>query len=130
MMIDLIVLSHGDLCEALIATAELVLGKQNHIIAVGYGASENIDTYKERVYKIIYENCSNPILILTDLFGGSPCNIALQFSINEKIECITGMNLPMLLTALTERENSSIEELKEKCINAGKEGILCANCRN
>lgn len=126
-MIEIFILSHGELCKALISTAEMILGKQDYITAIGCGADENIEVFKERVQKAICETNSKNKLILTDLFGGSPCNMALQLTMKEKITCITGMNLPMLLVALAERENSNVEELAERCVTMGKDGILLAN---
>ncbi|MEZ3516889.1 MAG: PTS sugar transporter subunit IIA [Lachnospiraceae bacterium] len=126
-MVEIIILSHGELCKALISTAEMILGRQDDITAIGCGADENMNTFKERVQKAFCETNSKNKLVLTDLFGGSPCNIALQLTMNENVTCITGMNLPMLLVALAERENSSVDELAEKCVNVGKDGILLAN---
>ena len=66
----------------------------------------------------------NGVLVLADLFGGSPFNATASNMKNLKFKCLTGMNLPMLLEALISKEDGDLKELTVKCDEAGKEGII------
>jgi PTS system mannose-specific IIA component len=126
-MIGAVIVTHSYIGKELIATAEYLLGKINGITAVSIDCK--IDTIKAR--KNISEaikkvDQGDGVLILTDLFGGSPSNIAFSFLDNEKIEVITGVNLPMILTFWSKREGNNLMELAKYLLISGRRNIAVA----
>jgi PTS system mannose-specific IIA component len=126
-MIGIVILTHGALGLELLRTAEMIIGKQDKvdILSVQNGSSlselaSNLDSLKEK-----YQN--DGLLILTDMFGGSPSNVAMAYLDNKNVEVITGVNLPMLIKAFTTRKDtSSPQELAKLASNTAKESIIIA----
>lgn len=126
-MIGIVILTHGALGLELLRTAEMIIGKQDKvdILSVQNGSSlselaSNLDSLKEK-----YQN--DGLLILTDMFGGSPSNVAMAYLDNKNVEVITGVNLPMLIKAFTARKDiSSPQELAKLSSNTAKESIIIA----
>jgi PTS system mannose-specific IIA component len=126
-MIGIVILTHGALGLELLRTAEMIIGKQDKvdILSVQNGSSlsdlaSNLDSLKEKYQK-------DGLLILTDMFGGSPSNVAMAYLDNKNIEVITGVNLPMLIKAFTVRKDtSSPQELAKLASNTAKESIIIA----
>jgi PTS system mannose-specific IIA component len=126
-MIGIVILTHGALGLELLRTAEMIIGKQDKvdILSVQNGSSlsdlaSSLDSLKEK-----YQ--SDGLLILTDMFGGSPSNVAMAYLDNKNVEVITGVNLPMLIKAFTIRKDtSSPQELAKLSSNTAKESIIIA----
>lgn len=125
-MINILLLSHGKLAEEFLNTAKLIMGEQQGVHALGLGASESIEDFINRII-IEYSklNNSNEILVLTDLYGGTPTNAAIYGLLNKykNIEILTGLNLPILLEAII-RRNQSMVELIINLKKTGAEGII------
>lgn len=127
-MINIIVATHGPLAEAFIESAALIFGKQDNVKAIGLFEGDNIDTFKKKVIDTIQDtNNADGTLILTDILGGSPSNVA-AFSLVElkdtRIECLAGLNLPIFIEALANREFLSLDKLIIHLIEAGKSSII------
>jgi mannose/fructose/sorbose-specific phosphotransferase system IIA component len=125
-VINFLLLSHGKLAEEFLNTIKLILGEQQGIYALGLDASESIESFTNRITNE-YLNLNNPdgILVLTDLYGGTPTNAAI-FGLLSKYkdsEILTGINLPILLEALV-RRNQPVNELIDILKSAGAEGII------
>ena len=104
-MIGIVIVSHGTLSEALLNTSEMILGKQEKIIAIPLIASQGLDDLKEKMREAVETLASKEgLLILADMFGGSAANVSAVFLPTHKVEVITGVNLPMLLEAMLSRE--------------------------
>ena len=128
-MVGAIVLTDSFVGRELIATAEYLLGKMEGIVAVSLDSKS--DAIKAR--KIISDAIRSVdegegILILTDLFRGSPSNLAFSFLYQEKIEVITGVNLPMVITFWNYRKGRDIAELAACVKLSGRRNILVARC--
>lgn len=125
-MVEIFLISHEDTSVSLLRSAELILGIQNHVYTYSLKRGEDIETFGETISKKIEELKNEKILILTDMFGGTPSNIVAANLKNYDFKCISGMNLPMLLDALMLRESEplEIEQLAEQCLKTGKEGII------
>jgi PTS system mannose-specific IIA component len=97
-MIGGLIVTHGRLAIELLNAAEMIVGEIHHIAAVSLGWHDDVDMARNMVEKAI-ERVSGPdgVLILTDMFGGTPTNIASTFLDKGKVEVITGVNLPMLI---------------------------------
>lgn len=100
-MIGVVVAAHGDLAEALVATAKLVVPNSGHIVAVGIASKDDSASYEKRLQAAITSAQSDQgVLVLTDMFGGTPSNVSLTLHTFGKVEILTGANLPMVIKAL------------------------------
>jgi PTS system mannose-specific IIA component len=126
-MVGAIILTHSFVGRELIATAEYLLGKMGGIVAVSLdGRSDSIQSRKIISEAIQSVDEGEGILILTDLFGGSPSNLAFSFLDQEKIEVITGVNLSMVLTFWNYRKGRDLAELATCVKLSGRRNILVA----
>ncbi len=125
-MINILVMSHGEFAEGICKSAEMIIGEQENLKPVIFNPGESLDTLVEKLKKAINEFDNDfPHLLFVDIFGGSPSNAtALLLAENYKINAVSGINLPMLLEALTERENTAVSVLVKQLKTAGNEGII------
>jgi PTS system mannose-specific IIA component len=103
-MIGVVVASHGKLAEELIRTAEGVVGPLESVAGVAVSATEP-DSRGRIAEAIAKVDEGEGVLLLTDLLGGSPTQLCLSFLADRKVEVITGVNLPMVLKAISLRQN-------------------------
>jgi PTS system mannose-specific IIA component len=103
-MVGVVVASHGKLAEELIRTAEGVVGPLKSVAAVAVSATEP-DSRGRIAEAIAKVDEGEGVLLLTDLLGGSPTQLCLSFLADRKVEVITGVNLPMVLKAISLRQN-------------------------
>lgn len=97
-MIGVVVVSHGHLATELVNAAEMIVGDLPHITAVSIGWHEDVNDAREDIAQAIERvQDGSGVLILTDMFGGTPSNLGLTFLETDKVEVITGVNLPMLI---------------------------------
>ena len=125
-MINILVMSHGEFAEGICRSAEMIIGEQENLKPVIFNPGESLDTLVEKLKKAINEFDNDfPHLLFVDIFGGSPSNAAaLLLAENYKINAVSGVNLPMLLEALTERENTDVGILVKQLKTVGNEGII------
>jgi len=126
-MIGAVVVTHCRIGEELLATAKYLLGEIEGVAAVSIDYKMNaVDARKAISEAIKNVDQGEGVLILTDLFGGSPSNIALSFLNQGKIEVVTGVNLPMLLTFESQKENMDLVELAKVLQLSGRRSIARA----
>jgi PTS system mannose-specific IIA component len=102
-MVGLVVATHGRLAEELVRTAEGIVGKLDRCEAVSIGASLSMEDCRARLVEAVRRaDEGEGVLVLTDMFGGTPANIALTL-LDEKVEVVTGVNLPMILKVASAR---------------------------
>jgi len=123
-MIGIVIVSHGDLGKQLLAAAELISGKQEKVVALGLDADDAIEALPGRISHAIdsIEDVAG-VLVLVDLFGGSPGNATLRCLAERDFECISGANLPMLLEVLMMREGMSATDLAAQALQSGRTGV-------
>lgn len=128
-MVEILIVTHGNMAEEILKSAEMIVGKQQNITAIGLFCGDDIDEFRDEIAgKIRDLGKGEGVLVFVDLYGGSPAN-AVVISLNTnpvkdvKFQCVTGLNLPMLLEALTVRGCMGLEELKEHCMQTGRMGI-------
>ncbi|MCG1013233.1 PTS sugar transporter subunit IIA [Tepidanaerobacter sp. GT38] len=126
-MNKIIISTHGNLARELVNTARLFASTDN-VIAVGLYPDTELMKYKSELEKLISDVKDTNILILTDIFGGTPFNVITQICKNlklkTKVEIISGVNLPMLLEVLLRKDSvQDICELKQIAYNVGKNSI-------
>ncbi len=127
-MVGIIIVAHGRLAEALAETAEMIVGKMEGFKACSFCQGSDVDKLRKMLKTSIKEvNTGSGVIILTDMFGGTPSNISLSFLEENSVEVITGVNLPMVITALTKREGKSITELALTLKDHGSHNIIIAS---
>ncbi len=128
-MIGILVVTHAGLGSSLIETAEFIFGKQLDNIA---SVSINIQEDPERLRKKIKSGISKVrtdtgVIILTDMFGGTPSNLSYSFLEEGRVEVISGVNLPILLKAITARKKMDMGQLTDSLVEHGKKSISLAS---
>lgn len=124
-MIKILIVTHGALGKGIVDSAELILGKQKFINIISVESGDSIDKLKAKVYSILEKiGDKDGVLGFVDIFGGTPSNIILEYMEKKSIHCIAGINMPMIIEALLNRENYTVEELEKRCIEVGKQGII------
>lgn len=128
-MTGIVIVTHGQLGDALIEAAEFIIGeKPDAVVAVSINIQSNADKLREKIEKKINEvKGDNGVLILTDMFGGSPSNLSYSFLEEGFIEVISGVNLPILLKAIDVRGKMPLSEGVEKIVDFGKRSVSLAS---
>lgn len=126
-MIPVIVISHGKIARELVKMAGVLAGEQSAVDTLEIAASSTIESVKDEVAGLLagYENAGDfgGALILTDMLGGSSCNVCVPFAVNHRVAIVSGVNLYMLLSALKNRGGLPLEELKIRVIADGVKSI-------
>ena len=124
-MISVIIGTHGMFSEEILKSAEMIFGAQENVGIVTFKPGEGIEDLVEKYNKLISElDCTDGVLFMVDLFGGSPFNAASIIAMkHDNMEIVTGVNLPMILETLGSRDFSNLSELLAIAENSGKEAI-------
>lgn len=126
-MIGILIVSHCNVGKELLNAAELILGRIEAVDTISITQPISSEELLRLVSQKIKElDKGGGVLILTDMFGGTPCNISLPFLEKEKVEVLAGVNLPMLIAVAKDREGTSLKELSKKAEQAGKRSITLA----
>lgn len=124
-MIGVIIVTHGLLAEGLVDSAEMILGSLSQIATIRLDEKMTPETLRSQVEKHISNLMSDEgVLILTDLRGATPFNVTASFAERNDVSVITGVNLPLLLEALTQRSKKDLKTLTAYVVQKGQEGIL------
>lgn len=127
-MIGALIVSHGLLAQEMVAAAEMIVGEISHIQAVSIGWHDDVDEARKEIEKRITEvDQGEGVLILTDMFGGTPSNIAFAFHRPGKVEIVTGVNLPMIVKIATQGEGMTLEALANSVYEKGRSSITMAS---
>jgi PTS system mannose-specific IIA component len=128
-MIGIVIVTHGQLGEALIDAAEFILGSRpQETISVSIDLNQNADRLREKVAAGIKKvSRDRGVLILTDMFGGTPSNISYSFLEEGRVEVLSGVNLPVLVHALDHRAKMPLAELAAAIETFGRKSITLAS---
>jgi PTS system mannose-specific IIA component len=127
-MIGALVVTHGHLAQELLAAAEMIVGEISHIQAVSIGWHDDVNDARSEIEKRIADVSSGSgVLILTDMFGGTPSNIAFSFHEPGKVDVVTGANLPMIIKIASQKEGESLEILARTVCEQGRSSIAMAS---
>ena len=122
-----VVVTHGHLAGELLAAAEMIIGPISHIAAVSIGWHDDVDVAREEVQRAINRvSQQRGVLLLTDMFGGTPTNIASMFLEEGVVEVVTGVNLPMVIKLATHNGDELLTELARRICDQGRQGIYLA----
>lgn len=127
-MVGLVLATHGRLAEELLRTAEGIVGKLEQCEAVSIDAGSSMDEARARLAAAVKRvDSGEGVLVLTDMFGGTPANLALTF-LDERLEVVSGVNLPMILKLSTARaESLSLAGVAELVTAHGQKNITLAS---
>lgn len=121
------IVTHGHLAGELLAAAEMIVGPISHIAAVSIGWHDDVDAARDEVQRAITRvSQGRGVLLLTDMFGGTPTNIASMFLEEGSVEVITGTNLPMVIKLATAGAEDSLADIARKICDQGRQGIYLA----
>jgi PTS system mannose-specific IIA component len=125
-MTGLVLVTHAGLAGALRASAEMIVGPLEACTSVEVASSEKADEIMARVVDAVAQVSSDGAIIMTDLFGGTPSNMAMSFLKEGKVEVLTGVNLPMIIDFCSKRERLPLAELAAELQRSSREGIIVA----
>jgi PTS system mannose-specific IIA component len=126
-MVGVLVVSHGRLADALISSVESLVGKLQRIRGVSIWPKDKEEEIKNQIQKKMAEvEDGDGVVILTDILGGTPTNLSLSLLEDEKVEVVTGVNLPMLMTVLSYRKGKSLIEISKLVKKSGRRSIILA----
>jgi PTS system mannose-specific IIA component len=125
-MTGLVLVTHSGLAGALISAAEMIVGSIDVCESVEVDPGEHADEIMARVVTAVGAVSADGAIIMTDLFGGTPSNMAMSFLKEGRIEVVTGVNLPMLIEFCSKRERLQMAELAAELQRSGREGIIVA----
>lgn len=127
-MIGLVIIAHGSLAFEMKKTMEHIVGSQEFIETVEIQTDDDISEKRQEIQnKINIVNQNRGVIILTDMFGGTPSNLAISFMEDPEIEVIAGVNIPMLIKLAQIRKNQTLSEAVTEAQEAGKKYINVAS---
>jgi len=129
-MVGIVIVTHGQLGDALVETAEIIFGSTpEFVLPVSINLTENVEKLRKKINSAIKSVDSNKgILILTDMFGGTPSNLSYSFLEEGRIEVISGVNLPVLLKAINLRKKDmDLYQMAKTIETYGKKSISLAS---
>jgi len=126
-MIGVIVVTHSRLGEELVDAAKKIVGEEMRLHAVSIDWNDDVDKARKRIQDGMKKvDNGDGVLILTDMFGGTPSNISLSFLEKGKVEIVTGVNLPMLIKYSTLKDVRDLEDLAVRLKEQGMKSIHVA----
>lgn len=127
-MIGLVLVTHGRLAIEFIDALELIVGPQTQVAAVCIGPEDDMEKRrKEIIDQVASVDDGDGVVLLTDMFGGTPSNLAISVLDQGKVEVIAGLNLPMLIKLATVRSSDSLKSAVEQAQEAGRKYINVAS---
>lgn len=123
-----VVVTHGNLATELVSAAETIVGDIHHVTAISIGWHDDVETAREQIGKAIERvNQGSGVVVLTDMFGGTPTNLASTFLGRAPIEVVTGVNLPMILRLADQQPDETLGETARRVRDQGKNTIYLAS---
>ena len=122
-----VIVTHGHLANELLAAAETIIGPILYVQAISIGWHDDVEAAREEIARAIKQvSQGRGVLLLTDMFGGTPTNIAAMFLQDGEIEIVTGVNLPMVIRLAGQSGNETLAEVAQRVREQGREAIYLA----
>ena len=126
--IGVVIVTHGNLGAELLKVLEHVVGHQEKIEVVSIGPEDDMEETRLNILKSVNDvNCGKGAIVLTDMFGGTPSNLAISIMESSKIDVIAGINLPMLVKLTSIRSTLTFTEAVDQAKEAGQKYIMTAS---
>ncbi len=123
-----VVVTHGNLAAELVNAAQTIVGDIRHITAVSIGWHDDVDIAREEIGRAIKRvEAGAGVLVLTDMFGGTPTNLACTFIGEVPIEVVTGVNLPMIIKLVDQQNDESLSVVARRVRDQGQKNIHLAS---
>ncbi len=127
-MIGLVLVTHGRLAEEFVAALEHVVGPQERIAAICIGPDDDMEQRRQDILTAVQTvDGGDGVVLLTDMFGGTPSNLAISIMEKAPVEVIAGLNLPMLIKLASIRDDATIDEAVEAAREAAVKYINIAS---
>lgn len=127
-MIGVVLVTHGGLAREFVAALEHIVGAQDQTETVLIGPDDDIEQRRQEIIqKVTNVDSGDGVVVLTDLFGGTPSNLAISIMDTQKVEIIAGVNLPMLIKLASVRDSMSLADAAEAAQKSGKKYINLAS---
>ena len=128
-MIGIVIVTHGELGDALVGAAEFIVGSRPESIAsISIDLNQNAEKLRRKIDRGIKEVMGEEgVIILTDMFGGTPSNLSYSFLEEGRIEVLSGVNLPILIQAVNMRKKMTLDQLAANLEAFGKRSISLAS---
>lgn len=127
-MIGMVLVTHGRLAAEFIAALEHVVGAQSNVAAVCIGPDDDMEQRRQDILGSVADvDDGDGVVVLTDMFGGTPSNLAISIMKEAKVEVIAGINLPMLIKLAGLREGHSIDDAVAQAQESGRKYINVAS---
>jgi PTS system mannose-specific IIA component len=127
-LIGMVLVTHGRLASELVAALEHVVGAQRNVAAVCIGPEDDMEQRRKEILdQVAKVNDGSGVVVLTDMFGGTPSNLAISIMDKAKVEIIAGVNLPMLIKLASVRQNQDLARAVDSAQDAGRKYINVAS---
>ncbi len=127
-MIGLVLVTHGRLAEEFVHALEHVVGHQDYLAAVSIGPDDKMDARRADISAAVKTvDSGEGVIILTDMFGGTPSNLAISLLEEGRVEVVAGVNLPMLVKLVRVRKDSNLHKCAAAAQDAGRKYINIAS---
>ena len=114
-LVGALVVTHGQLGQELVSAAQAIVGEISYIAAVSIGWNDDVDESKKKIEQAVAEvDQGKGVIILTDMFGGTPSNLSLPLLKRNEVDIVTGVNLPMVIKVANQPGTDSLSELVTK----------------
>jgi PTS system mannose-specific IIA component len=128
MTTGLLIITHCQLAKELLEAAEFIVGPVEAVECIAIDTSKDSKILRDMIEKKIESlDQGEGVLVLTDMFGGTPSNLALSFLQKDTVEVVTGVNLPMVIAVAHNRQGHSLAEIAETAKTAGRRSISLAS---
>ena len=127
-MIGVVIVSHENIAKEFLKVLEHIVGKQDRVFAVSIFPDDDMEKKRNQILESVKKaETGNGVIVLTDMFGGTPSNLALSVMKDEKIEVVAGVNLPMLIKMMSLRKKLTLKEVIKKSQDSGRKYISVAS---
>jgi len=127
-LIGMVLVTHGRLAAELVAALEHVVGAQRNVAAVCIGPEDDMEQRRHEILESVAKvDDGSGVVVLTDMFGGTPSNLAISIMDKAKVEVIAGVNLPMLIKLASVRQNFDLANAVDCAQDAGRKYINVAS---
>lgn len=122
-MVGLVLAAHAGLAAELLKAAEMIVGPLEMAAAVALNGSDTADSMRDSLATAIQAVGGSGVIVMTDMFGGTPANMSLSFLKEGEVEVLTGMNLPMVIKFASDRKRLGVADLAAQLKDCGRESI-------
>lgn len=127
-MIGMVLVTHGRLAEEFVAATEHVVGKQEQMKAISIGPDDDMEQRRKDILEAVQDvDSGDGVVLLTDMFGGTPSNLAISIMDKANVEVIAGINLPMLIKLASVRATLDLHKAAEEAQESGRKYISIAS---